>query len=180
MANKEVHDLNDVQQLLDMLYAMIDDARNAALSNDKCVINRDEALDLLEEARAKLPAELKQAQRIITSREEYIETAKNEVEKMMQRAEAAAKSKISESEVVQAAREKAREIISRAEERARDMYRAANEYAEDTLRRGEEALQQAAKEMQESRTRFRAASAEQMQRNREELDRQAKEKKTKF
>ena len=49
----------DVQRLLDMLYGMIDEAKSAAFSSDKCVISRDEALDLLDEIRAKLPLELK-------------------------------------------------------------------------------------------------------------------------
>ena len=37
----------DVQRLLDMLYGMIDEAKSAAFSSEKCIINRDEALDLL-------------------------------------------------------------------------------------------------------------------------------------
>ena len=45
----------NVQKLLDMLYEMIDEAKNAPLSNDKCVLNRDEALDLLDEIRAQMP-----------------------------------------------------------------------------------------------------------------------------
>lgn len=45
----------DVQRLLDMLFGMIDEAKSVAFSSDKCVINRDEALDLLDEIRAKLP-----------------------------------------------------------------------------------------------------------------------------
>lgn len=51
----------NVQKLLDMLYEMIDEAKNAPLSNDKCVLNRDEALDLLDEIRAQMPVELKRA-----------------------------------------------------------------------------------------------------------------------
>ena len=49
----------DVQRLLDMLYSMIDEAKSAAFSSDKCVISRDEALDLLDDIRAKLPLEIK-------------------------------------------------------------------------------------------------------------------------
>lgn len=49
---------NDVQHLLDMLYEMIDGAKNAPLTSDKCILNRDEALDLLDEIRAQLPVEL--------------------------------------------------------------------------------------------------------------------------
>ena len=43
---------NDVQHLLDMLYEMIDGAKNAPLTSDKCILNRDEALDLLDEGAA--------------------------------------------------------------------------------------------------------------------------------
>ena len=57
----------DVQRLLDMLYGMIDEAKSAAFSSDKCIINRDEALDLLDEIRAKLPLELKKARELIAA-----------------------------------------------------------------------------------------------------------------
>ena len=56
---------NDVNHLIDVLYGMIDEAKNAPLSADKCVINRDEALDILEEVRAQLPLELKRAQELL-------------------------------------------------------------------------------------------------------------------
>ena len=48
----------DVQRLIDMLYTMIDEAKSAAFSAEKCTINRDEALDILDEMRSKLPLEL--------------------------------------------------------------------------------------------------------------------------
>ena len=47
----------------------------------------------------------------------------------------------------------------------------ANTYTEDALRRTEEAIQAALTEVQESRARFRAASKEQMQAQRAELNR---------
>ena len=59
--------------------------------------------------------------------------------------------------------------IKKAEDRSREMYRVANEYTEDALRRTEEAIQMALEEVKQSRVRFRAASAEQMQKRREEL-----------
>ena len=40
---------------------MIDEAKSAAFSAEKCTINRDEALDILDEMRSKLPLELKKA-----------------------------------------------------------------------------------------------------------------------
>ena len=155
----------NVQKLLDMLYEMIDEAKNAPLSNDKCVLNRDEALDLLDEIRAQMPVELKRAQELVRARDEYVEAAKRDVERMMQKAEFEAKSK-----VLTAARAKGHDIVTRAEERSREMYRVANDYSEDALRRTEEAVQMALDEVKQTRVRFRAASNEQMQRRREELN----------
>ena len=103
----------DVQRLLDMLYSMIDEAKSAAFSSDKCVISRDEALDLLDDIRAKLPLEIKKAQELVRAREEYVSSAKKEVEKMLRQAELDAKVIVSESETLQQARRKSSEIIRR-------------------------------------------------------------------
>jgi len=162
----------DVQRLLDMLYGMVDEAKSAAFSSDKCVINRDDVLDLLDEIRGKLPLELKKAQELIRAREEYVAAAKKEVEKMLHQAETDAKNIVSDSETLQQARQKSAEIIRRAEERSKELYNAANTYTEDALRRTEEAIQMALSEVQESRTRFRAASAEKMQEQRQQLNHQ--------
>lgn len=164
---------NDVQRLLDTLYELIDGAKNAPLSSDKCMVNRDEALDMLDEIRAQLPVELKRAQELIRAKDEYVEAAKRDVDRMMQKAELDAKSKVSESEVLAAAREKGHDIVRRAEDRSREMYRVANEYTEDALRRTEEAIQMALDEIKQSRVRFRAVSVEQMQKQRDELNRSA-------
>ena len=115
---------NDVQNLLDMLYTLVDEAKNAPLSNDKCVINRDEALDLLDEIRGQLPAELKRAREILLARDRLVEEAKREVEQMRRQAEFDVRTKVSDSEITAAAREKGHDIIAGAEERCREMYRA--------------------------------------------------------
>ena len=153
----------DVQRLLDMLYGLIDEAKSAAFSSDKCVISRDEALDLLDEIRAKLPLELKKAQELVRARDEYVSAAKKEVEKMLRQAELDAKVIVSESETLQMARQKSAEIMRRAEDRAKELYQVANTYTEDALRRTEEAIQTALAEVQNSRAQFRAVSQEQMQ-----------------
>lgn len=160
----------DVQRLLDMLYGMIDEAKSAAFSSEKCIINRDEALDLLDEVRAKLPLEIKKAQELVRAREEYVSAAKKEVEKMLRQAELDAKVIVSESETLQQARQRSSEIICRAESRSKELYHVANTYTEDALRRTEEAIQMALDEVKESRVRFRAASQEQMQAQKEQIN----------
>ena len=161
----------DVQRLLDMLYSMIDEAKSATFSSEKCTINRDEALDLLDEIRGKLPLELKKARELIAARNDYVAGAKKEAEKIMKQAELDAKSIVSESEIIQMSRQKASEIIRRAEERSRELYHVANTYTEDALKRTEEAIQAALQEAQQARAQFRATSQEQMKAAKESLDR---------
>jgi cell division septum initiation protein DivIVA len=160
----------DVQRLLDMLYGMIDEAKGTTFGQGKCTINRDEALDLLDEIRAQLPLELKKARELVQARDEYVASAKKEVEKMLRQAELDAKTIVSESETLQQARQKSGEIIRRAEDRSKELYRVTNTYTEDALRRTEEALSLALNEVKESRVRFRAASQEKMKEQREELN----------
>jgi len=168
------NDGTEVERLLDMLYEMINDAKNAPLSSERCVIDRDEALDLLDEIRRQLPTELRRAQDLIQAKDDYVSNAKREVDRMMQKAEFDAKNKVSDSEVLVAARERGHDIIRRAEDRSNEMYRVVNEYTEDALRRTEEAIQAALDEVKQSRVKFRAASAARRQKDREELSKAAK------
>ncbi len=160
----------DVMRLLDMLYRMIDEAKGAAFSSEKCTINRDEALDLLDEIRGKLPTELKKARELIAARNEYVAGAKKEAESIIKKAEFDAKTIVSESEIILQARQKAAEIVRRAEERSKELYHVANTYTEDALKRTEEAIRAALTEVQESTAQFRAASQEQMRAGREALN----------
>lgn len=167
---------NDVQYLIDMLYEMIDGAKNMPLSPDKCVIIREDALDLIDELRGQLPAELKKAQDLIRARDEYVENAKKEAERIRRQADIDAKTIVGESEITRAARDKAREILLRADERSKAMINVTNEYTDDALRRTEEAIQMALEEIRESRARFRAVSNEKLQAQRARLDEQTGEK----
>ena len=162
----------NVQKLLDMLYGMIDEAKGATFSSEKCVINRDEALDLLDEIRNKLPGELSKAQELMKSREQYVDQANREVKRMVEQAKEDAGrilDRVSESETIQRAQRRSSEIIRQAEDRSRQLYQVANTYTEDALRRTEEAIQAALDEVRESRVRYRSASAEQMQACKEKL-----------
>jgi len=152
---------SDVLHLIDMLYELVDEAKNAPLSSDKCVVSRNEVLDMLGELRAQLPVELKKAQDLIRARDEFVAAAKREAERIRQEAVLEAKTIVSESRITQEARERGHEIVRRAEERSKTMMQVANEYAEDALARTEEAIRMPLSEVQESHARFRAASAEQ-------------------
>ena len=147
-----------VEELLDMLFEMVDEAKNAAFSGDKCVIERDRALDLIDDIRAQFPMELSEAKRLLNTRTEYINSAKREADAIRQQAEERAKQLLAENEILNQARQRSTEMMKQAEERSRELKRAANEYCEDAMRRTEEAIAEAYDEIKKSRVRFRAAA----------------------
>ena len=80
-----------VEELLDMLFEMVDEAKNMPLSSDKCVLERDRALDLIDDIRAQFPMELAEAKKLLAAKNEYIASAKREAEVIRKQAEAEAK-----------------------------------------------------------------------------------------
>ncbi|MCQ4865927.1 hypothetical protein [Pseudoflavonifractor phocaeensis] len=147
-----------VEELLDMLYELIDEAKSVPLSNEKCIIERDKALDLLDDIKAQFPMELSEAKKLIAARADYIASAKREADLMKKQAEEQARQMVDEDELMAKARQKANELIRQTEERCRELRRSANEYCEDALRRTEEAVAEAHEEIKVSRGRFRAAA----------------------
>ena len=168
---------DDVMRLIDMIYERIDSAKAAALKPGMCTVERDELLDLLDELRAQLPIELKRAQELIAARDKFVEDAKCDVDRMLRQAELDAKTKVSESKVMSDAREKGRKIVAHAEDRSRQMYQVTNDYTEDALARTEEAIQMALDEIKQSRVRFRTASSEKMQEQRDKMSQIAQDTK---
>ena len=145
-----------VDELLDMLFDMIDEAKNATFSSEKCVIDRDKALDLIEDAKKQLPVDLAEARKILSARNEYLAAAKREADEIRKRAEIEANQMVSEAPVMNQARQKAREIVSHAEEEAKKTCRETNEYCVDLLRRTEDALAAAHAEMRQVHNQFRS------------------------
>ena len=69
-----------VEELLDMLFEMVDEAKNMPLSSDKCVLERDRALDLIDDIRAQFPMELAEAKKLLAAKNEYIASYGNAAE----------------------------------------------------------------------------------------------------
>ena len=147
-----------VEELLDMLFEMIDEAKNAPLSSDKCVIERDRALDLIDDIRSQFPMELTEARKMMARRAEMEAESKRKAEAIVRSAQDQAKQMLAADTLALQAKQRANEMIRQAEERSRALKRSANEYCEDALRRTEEAVAEAYDEIKQSRARFRAAA----------------------
>ena len=147
-----------VEELLDMLFEMIDEARNAPLASDKCVIERDRALDLIDDIRSQFPMELTEARKMMARRAEMEAESKRKADSIVRAAEERAKQLLASDTLALQAKQRANDMIRQAEERSRALKRSANEYCEDALRRTEEAVAEAYDEIKQSRARFRAAA----------------------
>ena len=77
-----------VDELLDMLFEMIDEAKSLPLSSDKCIVERDKALDLLDEIRAQFPMELaeERSRELRRAANEYCEDVMRRVEEALSEA----------------------------------------------------------------------------------------------
>ncbi|MBP1736578.1 MAG: Archaeal/vacuolar-type H+-ATPase subunit [Oscillospiraceae bacterium] len=150
---------NSIEDLLDALFEMVDEAKNAPLSSDKCIVERDRVLDMLDEIRGRFPIDMKEAQKLMNARKEYVDTAKREAELIRRQAEEEAKRLTDNNEVLLQVRKKSNDMIQLAEERSRELRRAANEYCDDALRRTEEAVAEVSEELKQARSRFRSAAS---------------------
>ena len=159
-----------IEEILTTLYEMVQDAWSLPLGADKCVLERDKVLDLLDEISNQLPGELKQAKTIVESRNEVITNAKREAEGIRNQAEERARALVNDQEIVRIAKARSNEMLASTQAKADALRQASSQFCVDALRRTEEAVQMALDEVKQTRVRFRAASNEQMQRRREELN----------
>ena len=97
-----------------MLYQMINDAWGIPLGAEKCVIERDKALDLIDEIKAQFPNELAEAKRLVEARTEFIGSAKKEADAIRKTAEERARQLVEEQEVIRAAKARSNEIMTNA------------------------------------------------------------------
>ena len=149
---------NTIDEMVTTLYEMIQDAGGIPLMGDRCVIEREKALDILDEILSNIPSDLKMAREIVEKRNEMITAGKREAEVIRKQAEELARQKVNDNDITNEARRRSAEIINTAEKRAKELMGAANAYCDDAMKRTEEAIAQALEEVRSSRVKFRQAA----------------------
>lgn len=152
MANRTSEDI------IGALYDLVQDARAMPLAMDKCIIERDKVLDLLDEIIAQLPVELKQARTIVESRAELISQGKREKEAIIRKAQEQAKQLVSQEAICIEAKRLAEEIEKKAHERAAQIQKAGNAYMDESLRQTEEMIAKTLADVQQVRDKFRTVT----------------------
>jgi len=148
----------NIEELITALYDMIQDAKALPLGADKCIIERDRALDMLDELSAQLPGELKQAKTIVQSRDELVSQARREAENMIRSARQQAEELVKQENIYQEARRQCELMVVETQNRINQLKTVSNDFVDNSLAQTEEAILKSLNELRETRARFQALS----------------------
>lgn len=164
--------MNDrnIEDIIGALYDMVQDARSMPLAADKCILERDRVLDMLDEVIAQLPGELKQSRTIVESRNELINQARREAELIIRQAQEQAKQMVTQEQVYIEAKRHSEEMIAQTHERIAQLRKVGNEYMDDALRKTEETISNALNDVRETRMKFRTLTGAQEQHSEQPKD----------
>ena len=154
-----------IEDIISALYDMIQDARALPLGADKCILERDKVLDMLDEIIAQLPSELKQSRTIVESRNELIGQARREAEMIVRQAQQKANELVAQEAIYQEAKHQCQEMVNKTQAKIAELRKLSNEYMDDALRRTEEAISQSLSEVRDTRVKFRALTEAQENRS---------------
>ncbi len=141
------------EALLRRVADLISGARPMPLSAS-VMINRDEVLELLEEAIERLPDELRAARWLLKEREEFLAKTRRDADDILDAARARAERMVQRTEVVKAAELRARQTIDAADEEARRLRLECEDYCDQKLASFEIVLERTLKTVAAGRTKL--------------------------
>jgi cell division septum initiation protein DivIVA len=129
-----------VHDLLDELTDLVTAARAMPMSAS-CIVNRGQVLDIVDDIRAALPDQIREADALIEDREQVLEAARAESAAILVDAEEQKNHLVSQEWVYAAAVREAEVVRSDAEADAARMRRETDDYVDGKLANFEVALQ---------------------------------------
>jgi|SRR6187401_1129212 type III secretion system FlhB-like substrate exporter len=147
----------DVLVLIDKLDDLVHNARPVPLT-DQVRVDREEIYDLLDQMRATIPEEIKQARWIVKERQEMLAEAKREAERIVKEAREQQARLVANEEITRQAERAAEEIVEEARER--EIRLGAEDYADDILSTLEVNLQKFLQAVQRGRDRLQGRERE--------------------
>jgi cell division septum initiation protein DivIVA len=130
----------DVEALLRRVHELVDSARPAALST-QVKVDRDEVLDLLDQAIERLPDEVRAARWLMKDRDGFLERTQREADDILAAARGQAERMVQRSEVLKAADAKARRIVEQAREEASRVRNECDDFCDQRLAQFETVLE---------------------------------------
>lgn len=160
----------NTEDIIGALYDLVQDARSMPLAADKCILERDRVLDMLDEIIAQLPGEIKQSRTIVESRNELISQARREADVIIREAQEKAEQMLTKEAVYVEAKKRSEELVSQTQEKIAQLRKAGNAYMDESLRQTEEAISKALEEVRDTRMKFRTVTEAQEQRRMTNVD----------
>lgn len=122
----------DLEAQINELEELVSKAKRVPLSNS-IMVSEKGIFDLIDQLRANLPEELKQARWIIKERSEMLDEARREADKILAESRMRADEMVNETEVVRAAKKESAEMLEEARSNARKVRLEAEDYADEKL-----------------------------------------------
>src|ERR1700685_1051453 len=122
----------DVLVLIDKLDDLVHHAKSRPRT-DQVRVDKEEIYDLLDQMRATIPEEIKQARWIVKERQEMLAEAKKEAERVIRDARGRQQGRVGEEEVPRQAERAAEDIVEDARAREREIRLGAEDYADEIL-----------------------------------------------
>ncbi|MBO5364718.1 MAG: ATPase [Clostridia bacterium] len=138
----------DVFELLDELEDIIEKGASVPFSG-RCILERDELLDVLQELKLKLPEDLKQAKWIKEERQRILQEAQAEADELVSSVQKKAVSMVDENEITKQAVIRGKQIIERSTNEAIEIADSAYNYSDNLLETVEKVVLGAMKEMEQ-------------------------------
>ena len=145
----------NVNELLDTIEDALEESASVPLSGGKRIVDVEQIRDYLDEVRAALPGELRQAQQIVNDRAQIVDSANAQAQAIVKKAEERARILVSDAEIVKAAQQRASEITSAAQTEARTLRQTVTDYCENMLRTTEDTMVENAAQVKNIRASLR-------------------------
>src|SRR3954469_4021506 len=149
-------DQPDAETLLRRVAELISNAKSLPLSTS-VRLEKDEVLELLQEAIDRLPEELRQARGLLKERQEFLEKVQREGDDILEAARARAERMVQRTEIVREAQHTAQITVERAQDEARRLRHEAEDYCDQKLGAFETVLDRTMKTVQAGREKLRVA-----------------------
>ncbi len=147
------------EPILRQVIEIVENARSLPMSTS-VRIERDEVLELLDDAVARLPDELRAARWLLKERDEFLAKTRRDGEEIIAEAKARVAQMVQRAEVVKAAEHQAREVLDQAEAEARRMKHEAEDYCDQKLASFQVVLERISRTVSKGRHRLAATVEE--------------------
>ncbi len=140
----------DFLALVDVLEDQITTAAKVPMSG-KCMVDREEMLDIIKELRERVPEDIKQANWIKEERQKILVEARKEAGNILKEAETRFQAMVDEHEITKRATEQAKETVANANRKAKEIRLGTRDYVDSLLGVLENSLAEKLKVVQEDR-----------------------------